>query len=382
VEYKDALTPLESRLVECAAAGDELDCAPTGATAAELDEIDDWDDRKIRAWVLVALCTGEMPDGSVHPRRGLRLRGAYIAGQVDLSRAQMTQCPLAFHTCRFEEHVVLYQATTSDLSFTSCALPSLYGDGFNSSASLNLTETNLRQMSFGGASFRGVVLLSEVRLINPGGYALYADGMSASDIFLRDTHIEGDVRLVGANLSGKLSFSEGTKLINPDGLALGADGMNARDVFLSDTYAEGELSLSGANISGQLKISGRGIKLINPDGPALSLAYAQIGTLADDLASWPDTYNLVGFSYQSLGGDENLDRRLRWIGNSKPFSPRVYSQLAEVYRRSGHEGFARQVELLGGRKSGGGNPISAGGYKCGTAFLALPSPTVTNPGEL
>src|SRR5215203_2062775 len=39
---KGELTPLESRLVECAAAGEELDCAPTGATAAELDEIDDW----------------------------------------------------------------------------------------------------------------------------------------------------------------------------------------------------------------------------------------------------------------------------------------------------------------------------------------------------
>jgi len=32
VEHKDELTPLESRLVECAAAGEELDCAPTGVT--------------------------------------------------------------------------------------------------------------------------------------------------------------------------------------------------------------------------------------------------------------------------------------------------------------------------------------------------------------
>jgi hypothetical protein len=103
VEHTDVLTPLESRLVECAAAGEELDCAPTGVTADELDQIDDWDDRKIRAWVLVALCTGEVPDWYVHPRRGLQLRGAYITGQVALSRAQITQCLLAFDTCRFEE---------------------------------------------------------------------------------------------------------------------------------------------------------------------------------------------------------------------------------------------------------------------------------------
>ena len=61
MEPKDELTPLELRLVAFAAAGKELDCAPTGATEAELDVIDDWDDRKVRAEVLVALCTGEVP---------------------------------------------------------------------------------------------------------------------------------------------------------------------------------------------------------------------------------------------------------------------------------------------------------------------------------
>jgi hypothetical protein len=35
VEHKDALTPLEIRLVECAAAGEELDCAPTGSSALQ-----------------------------------------------------------------------------------------------------------------------------------------------------------------------------------------------------------------------------------------------------------------------------------------------------------------------------------------------------------
>lgn len=189
--HKDELTPLESRLVKCAAAGDELDCAPTGATTAEFDQIDDWEERKIRAWVLVALCTGEVPDWSVHPRRGLRLRGAYIAGQVDLSRAQMTQCPLDFHTCCFEEDVVLYQATTTDLSFTSCALPGLNGNELNSSASLHLTETHLRQVSFDVASFRGVIELSKVRLINPGGDVLSAEHMSASGVVLRGTTSRG-----------------------------------------------------------------------------------------------------------------------------------------------------------------------------------------------
>jgi uncharacterized protein YjbI with pentapeptide repeats len=488
VEHKDELTPLESRLVECAAAGDELDCAPTGATTAALDQIDDWEERKVRAEVLVDLCTGEVPDRSVHPRRGLRLRGAYITGEVDLSRAQMTQCPLAFHTCDFEEDVVLYQAATADLSFTSCALPSLYGDELNSSGSLYLTETNLRGISLFRAEFRGVVKFSEVRLINPKGRALNAASMSAGSVTLSGTHVKGGVALMGADISDRLHCAEATKLINPEGIALGAAYMSAGSVTLSDTHVEGEVDLSSADISGDLFFS-RATKLINPKGTALSaastsasnvllggtyvegevnlssadisgqlicgeatelinpkgtalqavstsasnvklygihfkgevdlssadisgglffsegtklinhggyalkapscqvggalffqlgetavgkvnLAYAQIGTLHDDLASWPDTYHLVGFTYHSLGGDENLDRRLKWISNSKPFSPQTYTQLAEVYRRSGHEGFARQVSIRR-EKERGRQPDLSWGLRAWNYFLGL-----------
>jgi uncharacterized protein YjbI with pentapeptide repeats len=524
VEHKDELTPLESRLVECAAAGDELDCAPTGATTAALDQIDDWEERKVRAEVLVDLCTGEVPDRSVHPRRGLRLRGAYITGEVDLSRAQMTQCPLAFHTCDFEEDVVLYQAATADLSFTSCALPSLYGDELNSSGSLYLTETNLRGISLFRAEFRGVVKFSEVRLINPKGRALNAASMSASSVTLNDTHVEGGVALpsdeisgllgiafnavnmsagsvtlsgthvkggvalMGADISDRLHCAEATKLINPEGTALSAASTSASNMLLGGTYVEGEVDLSSADISGDLIFSGatklinlegtalravstsasnvllggtyvegevnlssadisgqlicgEATELINPKGTALqavstsasnvklygihfkgevdlssadisgglffsegtklinhggyalkapscqvggalffqlgetavgkvNLAYAQIGTLHDDLASWPDTYHLVGFTYHSLGGDENLDRRLKWISNSKPFSPQTYTQLAEVYRRSGHEGFARQVSIRR-EKERGRQPDLSWGLRAWNYFLGL-----------
>jgi hypothetical protein len=100
------------------------------------------------------------------------------------------------------------------------------------------------------------------------------------------------------------------------------------------------LSAEGCKVGGRLLF-----RLGESAGGRVNLAYAQVDTLVDDLASWPQTYSLVGFSYRSIGGDENPDRRLEWIANSEPFSPHVYSQLAEVYRRSGHEGFARQVAI-------------------------------------
>ena len=466
----DELTPLEHRLVVSAVAGKEFDCAANGATTAELDAIENWDDRKIRAEVLVALCTEEMPDRSVHPRRGLRLRGAYVVGHVDLTRALLTQCPLAFQSCRFEEGIKLSQATVSELRFTSCIIASLDGNELNSSASLHLAKTHLHQLSLVAASFRGGIELSEVsisnpeslafngehmsvarmrlrdarvegemylvdarirgqltcsgstelinpsgkalngdrlhvselalrktcvkgevylagakisgqlicsegtELINPGADALAGDSLSAEDIFLRPKQIKGEVRLVGAQLNGQL-ICKNTKLINPGAHALAGDGLSAAEVQLSNVHVEGEVRLIGAQISGDL-ICSEHTKLDNPGAYALAarecrvvgmfyfclakrvdgkvdLTRSQVGTLHDDLASWPHTYNLVGLSYHSLWREDHApDDRLDWLRRSDPFSPNVYTQLAEVYQRSGHQGLARKVAIAREKEAG------------------------------
>jgi hypothetical protein len=148
---------------------------------------------------------------------------------------------------------------------------------------------------------------------------------------------------LGANISGNLNCSEGTTLINPSGYALNAEGCQVEHKLY---FRLGEAAVGRVNLS-----------------------YAQIGTLADDLASWPDTYILVGFSYHSLI-DEDPNRRLRWISNSKPFSPHVYTQLAEVYRRSGHEGFARQVAIRR-EKERGRQPDLSLWVKAWNLFLGL-----------
>ena len=78
----------------------------------------------------------------------------------------------------------------------------------------------------------------------------------------------------------------------------------------------------------------------------------------------------MGFTYHSLGGDQDLKRRLRWLSKSKPFSPHVYTQLAEVYRRSGHEGFARQV-AISREKERGKQPDLSWGSRAWNRFLGL-----------
>jgi len=227
-------------------------------------------------------------------------------------------------------------------------------------------------------------------LSNPGGDALDADGLNAADVFLRGAKVEGEVRLLDAQLSGGLEC-DGAYLSNPGEVALNADRLNATSAFLrTNAKFAGDVRLNGAKISGQLhlgdaqvegevnlrgaKINGTlwcdGAHLDNSDGyvlfgpdcrvggtflfrlakPAvgkIDLSSAQVvGPLVDNLASWPTTLNLRDFSYRSLGGDDtDPSQRLEWLGRSEPFSPDVYTQLAEVYRRSGEEGHAREVAI-------------------------------------
>jgi hypothetical protein len=263
-----------------------------------------------------------------------------------------------------------------------------------SASSVLLRNTRVEgQVKLIGDKLSGPLTCDEgTELLNRGGIAIYADSMSADGVFLVDTRVEGELRLLGAYLSGQLYCRPGTELLNRGGIALNADGMSASSVLLRNTRVEGQVRLLGAKLSRDLACE-KGTKLINAGDYVLiaqacqvggtlvfhlgeaavgkvDLSWAQIGNLADELASWPDTYHLVGFSYHSLITDENVDRRLKWLSNSKPFSPHAYTQLAEVYRRSGHEGFARQV-VIRREKERGRQPNLNLGSRVWNHFLGL-----------
>jgi hypothetical protein len=116
------------------------------------------------------------------------------------------------------------------------------------------------------------------------------------------------------------------------------------NLYCSNATFEGRLNLTGAKINGNLDFTDA--RLNNPDNDILvgrrcqvggvlyfrlaeraigkvNLAYAQVDPLVDNVASWPDTLNLVGFSYRSIDSEDrfDLDQRLTWLHRSKPFSP-------------------------------------------------------------
>jgi hypothetical protein len=101
--------------------------------------------------------------------------------------------------------------------------------------------------------------------------ALNADGLAVEQsmcCFQRFT-AKGEVRLGGAHIGGRLSFSEAV-LNNPDGIALFADGLTVdRDMLCSKGFtAKGEVRLVGAQIGGDLDLSGA--NLVNSEGLAFN----------------------------------------------------------------------------------------------------------------
>jgi hypothetical protein len=242
-----------------------------------------------------------------------------------------------------------------------------------------------------GAEVSGQLNCRGATLSNTGGDALSADGATVKGgVFLDQGFAAvGVVRLLGAVVGGQLSC-RGATLSNNDGYALNADGATVKgDVVLDQGFsATGEIRLPGAEVGGQLNC--RGATLSNDGGYPLNAEGATVkgGVFLDQGFSatgeiclfgadvgvllWDDEHadgildlreatarqladrwaqlikmgaRLSGFRYESFveGTDDSLGLRLAWVRSSPDYSPHPYTQLAAVYRGSGHDDRARKV---------------------------------------
>lgn len=259
------LSPLEERFVAAATVGRRFDCAPAGATGDDPDAIEDWDRRTIRAGVLTDVILGYerlgAPDGP-----GLRLRGARIAGRLDLSHADLGNRLLRFQVCRLDDGVVLTRCSAGAFTFTSCVIGALEADELDLTGSLRLSGSRITEAVMRDARIRGALICKRTRVHNPGKRALAADRLHASGAFLVEFESAGEVSFLHAQLQGDFTCNR-SRLINPDGFALRA-GVTASGMFFRGLEAEGELRLAGAQVRGLLSCDGA--RLSNPTGLALS----------------------------------------------------------------------------------------------------------------
>ncbi|MEM5477456.1 hypothetical protein [Pacificibacter sp. AS14] len=90
----------------------------------------------------------------------------------------------------------------------------------------------------------------------------------------------------------------------------------------------------------------------------IDLTSAKARDLADDAASWAlvDDLILDGFRYDSISGNTKptFSERMEWLEKGSVFEgefrPQPYTQLAETYKRAGHDREAREVRVTLARK--------------------------------
>lgn len=142
-------------------------------------------------------------------------------------------------------------------------------------------------------------------------------------VFLRDGFCAtGRVGFAGAKIGGQLVCSDG-RFENATGDAFDADRLRVEQGFFWYNVSIGSGSIT--------------------------LVSAHVGDLADDTESWPGPDRLVidGFTYDKIGTFTDVAKRLAWLAKGDhwdgEFLPQPYTQLAKVYRETGHERAARRV---------------------------------------
>ncbi len=380
------------------------DAYPSGAWVdlrtgdPELDDpakVERWGpDRTVRAQVLASLMLGAHPS---EPGRvpGLRLAGARIVGELNLSDATLTT-KLHLLNCHLSGAVSLTDATTKGVRFRGCHIHRIRAARCTVDGLFELDSCTIEAgIRLDNAHISGQLRLSRAHLYAPGTtpaasenymqdrgrlytdderrergwdhryWALWAGGLIVDGAaFCRDMRATGGLRLLGARFNSGL-YLERAVIKETGRQAIYADHLSATSVEFSAGFtAEGTVRLRGARIPGVLSFNQA--KVSSPDrclhlshmqveelilSPAsaegeVNLGYSRIGVLLDDPNAYTGPVRLNGFTFESLRGSTSLADRLSWLGRDpEGYRPQPYEQLASWYRRIGHDQEARAVLL-------------------------------------
>lgn len=264
--------PWIARLRHAAQSGKPLDLAPVPADESEDQDAADTyagqSDRRLPAAALRTVLTNQDPD--IDPR-GLQIKGAWIAGLVDLKHLRFDH-PLHLTECYFENDIELAGSALKELNLSGSHVRSLNLDDAAVTGAITATDgfTAHGTISATGARIGGALDLSGAVLTNQEETALNLDSVSvAGGLFASDGFIShGAVSVINGalgrlNLDGATLIAPGRTALNLDGVRIAGD-WSARDKFA----AHGEVRATGALVDGQLLLCGT---FVNPEGDALTL---------------------------------------------------------------------------------------------------------------
>lgn len=349
----DALTAAERGLAKAVASGEWFDAAG----------------EPVRGEVIRRMLLGRFPwPGGTEPDpRGIRLRGAQLAGGVDLGEVDST-LPLRLVDCATTGPVVLSGARLSTVDFSGLRGRTVVAVETRFERALLLVGVRLTSggadgaVNLAGAHIGSVLDVSGSHLVStePGSPAFHGNNLTTSGgVFLnRGFRAEGGgplgtVRLSGAELGGQLNLS-GAWLVNLHGPALVADYLRTRSNLMLDQgfRAEGRggtgtLRLVGARIGGRLTALDGHAFAAQAAGVVLNLSQARVGgdvLLPPDFT--PGLVQLDGFTYEGMPRGAELADWLDLLARrTAHYASQPYLQLAAAHRGAGNERDVRRIHV-------------------------------------
>jgi hypothetical protein len=282
--------------------------------------------------------------------KGLRLRGAWIRGVLDLQGCDCAR-DITLSRCHLDEAPTLVNATLRGLHISACDIGGLSADNAGFAGSLYIRAgTRVRgEIGLAGARISGDLQLCDLVISPSGQDAVFAPSLRVEgSVFLGNYPYGDGATTLTAN--GTLFFSSArvehdffvsNVAISPMDAALGDAVFGATEEHGSDIA----LSLARARIGGLLYFQDnqvtRGI---------VNLAGAQVARLKDEPAGPGANYpvRLDGFRYNDFSRhtDTSVMSRLEWLDRrpvGTPFTAQPFEQLSFVLHRIGHRNDARTV---------------------------------------
>jgi hypothetical protein len=264
----DGLSEAERALWEAFPAGSWVDLRTGDPAEDDVGRADQWGpDRTIRAEVIAALLLGA---AATQPGRfpAVRLRGARIAGRLDMIGATLT-CALVCEHCWLDTAPRFVEATTKTVRFVDSRIAGFNGTRMRVEGILNLYRTKVATLiRLDGATVAGEVCLREAAIGNAHGEAVAARGLTVdADLDYRQMVSRGPVQLANARISGSV-YLTGAKITWHGSPALDVSNAVIGAGFDGDRMAvDGETQLRHARVVGSLRLAAA--QLTNPGGTAL-----------------------------------------------------------------------------------------------------------------
>ena len=275
----------------------------------------------LAAPVRAVFCRWICRNGSTHElidSLGLRIRGALVTGQLDLSFVDVP-FPLVLEQCVVPAPVRILNANIPWIGLSNSRLQGVLGAGVQIAGRLDLRGTRIEgTVDLSGARIGGDVDLTQAVFQVPQAlsppvtreYAVDGDGMNVSgDVVLTSTivaHGAGEVRLQDSNVGGQL-YCGGAKLRNENQVALRLDGAHVvGGVFLTNHenlrfHSQGTIRMLGTTVDKGLQCSGALMELPDREGAVLAADRVRINGNVE-LNNGYEGYGCVRFHRSEIEG--------------------------------------------------------------------------------